>query len=596
MRPGKRHGERSRRQFLRGGLTGGMVGGLAAMTGGSAGCGPEGRSRAPGDDTVVDEAVLQGAERLAAVSYTPEERAAIIEGVEQHLALVAARRSFAPGFELAPATTYDPRPPALRLPPQPPATHALAPADAPALPGDEVSIAFAPLAHLGAWLRRKELSSVALTRLYLERLRRLGPELQCVVTLTETRAMDAAKRADLELAAGHDRGPLHGIPWGAKDLFDTAGVETAWGATPFKGRVPQSDAEVVRRLDDAGAVLVAKLSMGALAYGDLWYGGRTKNPWNPAEGSSGSSAGSAAAVAAGLVGFALGTETLGSIVSPSMRCGTAGLRPTFGRVPRTGAMPLCWSLDKVGPLTRHVDDAALVLATINGHDPRDPASLDVHFTWDGRAAPADARSPLRGVRIGRDPTWFEDASEVDVQALETARKLGAEIVDVVLPDLPYAAMLLILQAEAAAAFEAITLDGRDDQLTWQDPEAWPNTFRTARFVSAVDLVQADRLRRHVRDEIDRRLGDVDLWLGPSYADDLLLITNFTGHPSLTLRAGFETRAPRDLHGEDAAGPRHSVPHGITLWGRLFDEGRLCRVGQALETALGVAFRRPPAFG
>jgi len=581
----------SRRAFLRHGATGGLFGGLAALTG----CEP-GRTRHPRLPDAIDAQTVRAAERLAGVVYTDAERQQIVDVAEGQLELLQARRRFSPPQTLAPATTFDPRPVGFVPPRQPPSTRASVPAR-PAKPAGEVEIAHASIAQLGRWLRAKQISAVELTRLCLDRLGRLGPALSCVVTHTEALALEQARRADAELAAGRDRGPLHGIPWGAKDLFDTSGIETSWGATPYRGRIPQRDATVVRRLEQAGAVLVAKLSLGALAYGDQWYDGRTKNPWNPDEGSSGSSAGSSAAVAAGLVPFALGTETLGSIVSPSMRCGVTGLRPTFGRVSRTGAMALCWSLDKVGPLARHVEDCALVLAEINGHDRADPGSLDVHFAWDGtRGSDMDPARSLAGVRIGRVPSWFDDANEVELGALELARRRGAEIVDVELPNLPYDGLLTILQAEAAAAFEGLTLDGRDDQLAWQDLEAWPNTFRAARFIPAVDLVQADRLRRRTRDAMQDAFASsgADAMLGPSFADAMLVITNFTGHPSLTLRAGFIESPARDLHGRPAvdAAP-HRVPHGITLWGRLFDEGRLCRIGRALEAALGVADERAP---
>jgi Asp-tRNA(Asn)/Glu-tRNA(Gln) amidotransferase A subunit family amidase len=417
--------------------------------------------------------------------------------------------------------------------------------------------------------------------------------------LTEARARAQAQRADDELARGRYRGPLHGVPWGAKDLLDTAGVPTTFGAEPYRDRVPAGDAAVVSRLDEAGAVLVAKLSLGALAYGDIWHGGRTNNPWNLAEGSSGSSAGSAAAVVAGLVGFAIGTETLGSIVSPCMRTGATGLRPTFGRVSRVGAMPLCWSLDKIGPLARTVEDCALVLAAIGGHDPRDPSSLDVPLAFDFRAEVA-------GLRVGFSPPWFAGAgaTELDRAVLPALRRLGVETVELSLPDLPYDSLVLILLAESAAAFEELTLSDRDDLLTWQETAAWPNTFRLARFISAVDLVQADRLRRRVMQALDEVFAGVDAVVSPSYEGPLLVATNFTGHPSLTLRVGFQELPTRDeltlsdaqrkrTQAPSAAGQTHRVPHAITLFGRLFDEGTLCRLGRALEAELSVWAERPP---
>ncbi len=347
------------------------------------------------------------------------------------------------------------------------------------------------------------------------------------------------------------RGPLHGIPYGLKDLFDTAGVTTGWGAEPYADRVPATDAAIPQRLRAAGAVLLGKTTLGALAYGDLWYGGRTRNPWNPEEGSSGSSAGSASATAAGLCAFAIGTETLGSITSPSQRCGTTGLRPTFGRVSRAGAMPLCWSLDKVGPIARSVADCGTVLSVLNGADPADRGSIAAPFHWN-------ATRPLDGLRLGHVAEAFEAGSDGERAALEVARTLGLETVPVALPPLPYGALLDILYAEAAAAFEELTLSGRDDALTWQDADAWPNAFRRARFLSAVDLVQLDRLRTRVMEAVAGLFDDADVLIGP-FGGDMLVATNFTGHPCLHLRAGFETArdAPARIAGEPVSG-RHGI--------------------------------------
>jgi Asp-tRNA(Asn)/Glu-tRNA(Gln) amidotransferase A subunit family amidase len=433
--------------------------------------------------------------------------------------------------------------------------------------------------------------------LYLDRLERFDPKLRCVVTLTRDLALAQARQADLEIAAGKYRGPLHGIPWGAKDLVDTAGIPTTYGAEPYRNRVPSQDAAVVHRLHQAGAVLVAKLSMGALALNDIWFGGQTMNPWLPEEGASGSSAGPGAAIAAGLVAFAIGSETEGSIVSPAMRCGITGLRPTYGRVPRTGAMTLCWSLDKLGPMTRGVEDAMLVLQAINGPDPGDVASRPSHLDFDSAA-------PAQGLRIGYFPGWMKEspATDVDRAVLRDAAKLGMVPVEVALPDWPYGSLNLILFAEAAAAFEELTLSGGLDRLKVQVPDAWPNVFRQARFLSAVDFVQADRLRRAVALEMVRIFSQVDLLLVPSLRDEMLTIGNFTGHPSLTFRAGFvevaEARsdwAPDPAHPLPKFSPPRRVPHGVTLIGRLFDEGTLARAGLAFERALNVAVERPPGF-
>ena len=465
------------------------------------------------------------------------------------------------------------------------------------LPASDDDIAFAPVTRLSRWIERRALTSERLTTLYLDRLQRFDPRLRCVITLTRDLALTQARQADREIAAGRYRGALHGIPWGGKDLLDTAGIRTTYGAEPFRDRVPTTDAAVVRRLHDAGAVLVAKLSLGALALNDIWFGGQTMNPWLLEEGASGSSAGPGAATAAGLVGFAIGSETGGSIVSPSMRCGVTGLRPTYGRVARSGAMTLCWSLDKLGPMTRSVEDAMLVLRAISGPDPDDVASVPSRLDFD-------ATSGVQGLRLGYFPHWMQEspATDVDRHALDVARSLGMAPVEVSLPDWPFDSLNLILFAEAAAAFEELTLSRRVDELRAQVPDAWPNQFREARFLSAVDLVQADRLRRRVAMEMARLFSQVDLLLVPSLRDEMLVISNCTGHPSLTFRAGFvdvsEARsdwAPDPAHPLPRFSPPRRVPHGVTCIGRLFDEGTIARAGLAMERALGVVGERPAGF-
>jgi Asp-tRNA(Asn)/Glu-tRNA(Gln) amidotransferase A subunit family amidase len=465
------------------------------------------------------------------------------------------------------------------------------------LPIHDEDIAFAPVTRLSRWIENRKLSSERLTNIYLQRMERFNPTLRCVITPTRELAIAQAKQADQEIAAGHYRGPLHGIPWGAKDLLDTAGIPTTYGAEPFKNRVPGEDATVVKRLQQAGAVLVAKLSMGALALNDIWFGGQTMNPWLLEEGSSGSSAGPGAATAAGLVGFAIGSETGGSIVSPSMRCGITGLRPTYGRVPRTGAMTLCWSLDKLGPMTRSVEDAMLVLEAITGPDAGDVSSVPSRLDYD-------AGAKVEGLRVGYFPGWMKEApaTDVDREALKRVEKLGMVPVEAAIPNWPYDSLQLILFAEAAAAFEELTLTHGVDQLKMQVPDAWPNSFRQARFLSAVDFVQTDRFRRKVANEMGRLFSQLDVLLVPSLRDEMLTITNSTGHPSLTLRAGFvEVSEARSDWAPDPANPTakfsppRRVPHGITLIGRLFDEGRLASVALALERSFGVADERPPGF-
>jgi len=465
------------------------------------------------------------------------------------------------------------------------------------LPASDAEIAFAPVTRLSRWIETRKLSSERLTNIYLDRIARFDPKLRCVITLTRDFALKQARKADAEIAAGKYRGPLHGIPYGVKDLLDTAGIATTYGAEPFRNRVPTADSAVVRRLNDAGAVLIAKLSLGALALNDIWFGGQTMNPWLLEEGASGSSAGPGAATAAGLVGFSIGSETGGSIVSPAMRCGVTGLRPTYGRVPRSGAMTLCWSLDKLGPMTRSVEDAMLVLRAITGPDALDLGSVPSRLDYD-------ASAPVKGLRVGFFPQWMKDApaTDVDRAALETVRALGMVPVEATLPDWPYGTLMVVLFAEAAAAFEELTLSGEASQLKSQVKDAWPNLFRQARFLTAVDFVQADRFRRKVATEMARLFSQVDLLLVPSLRDEMLTISNFTGHPSLTMRAGFvqvgEARsdwAPDPAHPLPKFTPPRRVPHGITLLGRLFEEGTVARAGLALEKALNVVGENPQGF-
>jgi len=555
---------------------------------------------APEVGPAVSPATFVEAEKLVQFTLTSAEREQAAGNWRSAMAPAYERRvgprKFAPPDSLPPATRWNPL---LQ------GVHEGRAVDlfvrsgsaAPPLPTKEEDIAFAPLAQLSRWIETRQISSARLTRIYLDRIARFDPKLHCIITLTRDLALEQAREADKEIAAGRYRGPLHGIPWGGKDLLDTAGIPTTYGAEPYRNRVPEKDATVVRRLHEAGAVLIAKLSLGALALNDVWFGGQTKNPWLLEEGSSGSSAGPGSATAAGLVGFSIGSETGGSIVSPSMRCGVTGLRPTYGRVPRTGAMTLCWSLDKLGPMTRGVEDALLVLHAISGPDAGDFASIPSHLDFN-------ANAPVTGLRVGYFPKWMKEApaTGVDRAALETVRKVGMVPVEVSLPDWPYDSLYLILFAEAAAAFEELTLSGGLNELKMQVPDAWPNTFRQSRFLSAVDYVQTDRFRRAVAQEMDRLFSHVDLLLVPSLRDEMLVITNFTGHPSLTFRAGFvEVSEPRSDWAPDPAHPLpkfsapRRVPHGVTFIGRLFDEGTLGRAGIAMERALSVADERPPGF-
>ena len=541
----------------------------------------------------ISLADIEGAERLLGLAYTATERAQMLDNLDGQRELATARRGVTLDNSTPMASRFDPRLPGFAMP------HG---ADAlrysevvRKLPDDEEDIAFAPLTDLSHWVQSGQITSLALTEIYLGRIARLNPKLECFATVTDELARAEATAMDSLLAAGVWLGPLHGIPYGLKDLFDTKGITTGWGAEPFQNRVPETDAAVTTRLRAAGAVLLGKTTLGALAYNDLWYGGWTRNPWNLNEGSSGSSAGSASATAAGLCGFSIGTETLGSITSPSQRCGTTGLRPTFGRVSRTGGMALCWSLDKVGPICRSVEDTAMVLAAINGGDVTDRGSIAAPFQFDAQAS-------IDGMTLGYLPEAFEDgATDVDRAALEAAKDLGITVREVTLEDLPYPSLMTVVYAEAAAAFEALTLEDTDDTLRWQDDGAWPNTFRKARFLSAVDLVQTDRLRYRVMQALDEMMGGVDALIGPFSTGPMLVASNFTGHPCLHLRAGFEDIASRTAAslgagklttGEAEGEKTFTVPQGISLWGQLFDEGPLLSLGMALEQKLGVAERRP----
>lgn len=538
-------------------------------------------------------------EKLVQFPMTEAERAEAASSWRKTLAAVYERRvgpkKLALEDGLAPATTWNPMIPGVTSVVR--QDRFVRSPEAASLPTTDEDIAFATVAQLSRWIEKRQLTSTRLTNIYLQRLEKFNPQLRCAITITRDLALQQAKQADEEIAQGKYRGPLHGIPWGGKDLLDTAGIPTTYGAEPYRNRVPKEDAEVVKRLHAAGAVLVAKLSLGALALNDVWFGGQTMNPWLPEEGASGSSAGPGAATAAGLVGFSIGSETGGSIVSPSMRCGVTGLRPTYGRVPRTGAMTLCWSLDKLGPMTRGVEDALLVLKAISGPEARDTASLPSHLDFDANAS-------VKGLRVGYFPAWMKErpATEVDRAALETVKKLGMVPVEVSIPNWPYDCLNLILFAEGAASFEELTLSGGLRELREQVPDAWPNLFRQARFLSAVDFVQSDRMRRKVAEEMARVMSEVDLLLVPSLRDEMLVISNNTGHPSLTVRAGFvevskarSDWAPDPEHPLPTFNPPRRVPHGITLIGRLFDEGRLGTVGIALERAFGVVGERPPGF-
>ena len=516
--------------------------------------------------TITKEDILVAAS-LFGLRYTEAELDLMLAGVNDLPQRYAQLREISLANSVPPSLFFDPGTDAGKAPSGGinPAKRAKPPIGC---PDNLEELAFCTVEQLGHFLHTGQVTSVALTQMYLKRLKEIGPKLECVITLTEELAMQQAERADREIAAGKIRGPLHGIPWGAKDLLAVKEYPTTWGATPFKEQVIDEDAAVVQKLEEAGAVLVAKLTMGALAWGDVWFGGTTRSPWNLAEGSSGSSAGSGSATAAGLVGFAIGTETFGSIVSPSTACGLSGLRPTFGRVSRAGAMALCWSLDKIGPMCRWVGDCALVLDAIRGTshpvDQADPTTVEKPFRWPVQA-------DLSKLRIGYLADEFAGDYEFksqDAASLAVLRSLGANLVPIKLPAFPLEAMLIILWVESATAFDELTRSGEDDRLVRQVENAWPNRFRVARQIPAVEYLQANRIRTLVSQAMHELMSEFDVYVAPSLGANLLL-TNLTGHPTVCIPNGFRP---------------NGLPTTISLTGRLYDESTTLAVAQALQNA------------
>ncbi|MHC4568453.1 MAG: amidase, partial [Planctomycetota bacterium] len=461
----------------------------------------------------VTTAMLQEAERLAGLEFTDDERELMVDGLNKYLQNYRKLRDVPLGNSVVPAIQFNPVLPGMRLDK---VAGRLRMSKRPRrrVPSDLEDVAFWPVTDLARLIRSRKVTSTELTKMYLGRLKRHDPELKCVVTLTEELALKQAKRADEEIAVGNYRGPLHGIPWGAKDLLAVKGYPTTWGAMPYKDQVIDYDATVVKRLEAAGAVLIAKLTLGALAWGDVWFGGKTRNPWDPEKGSSGSSAGPASATAAGLVGFSIGSETHGSIVSPCTVCGTTGLRPTFGRVSRYGAMALSWSMDKIGPICRTVEDCAVVLHSVAGRDGKDSTLVDVSFNWDASVG-------AKALKVGYVKSAFEEKrgdeqwKANDLATLDVLRGLGLKLVPVELPDYPIETMGLILSVEAAAAFDELTRSGNDDLLVRQIKNAWPNRFREARTVPAVEYIQANRLRTLVMNAMQEKLAGIDVYVCPS---------------------------------------------------------------------------------
>ena len=515
---------------------------------------------------------IQSAEKIVGLRFSGKERKLMLENLRRNIRSYEQIREVILENHVPPSIQFNPVLPDMIIDKEPvPFTFSADPEIQ--VPENLQDLAFYPVTALAQLIRSRKITSVELTNLYLDRLKKYGPQLECVITLTEELALKQAKRADEEIDAGRYRGPLHGIPWGAKDLLATRGIRTTWGAMPYKDQVIESDATVVKRLEEAGAVLVAKLTLGALAMGDVWYGGKTKNPWNLEQGSSGSSAGSAAATSAGLVGFAIGTETLGSIVSPCTRCGVTGLRPSYGRVSRYGAMALSWSMDKIGPICRSVEDCALVFHAIYGPDGKDLTVIDAPFGWD-------PSSDLGQIRVGYLAKAFERKSrtkENDQATLETMRTLGIELVPFELPEFPARAISFVLGAEAAAAFDELTRSGGDDLLVRQGRGSWPNTFRQARFIPAVEYIQASRLRTLLMQKMAEKMKDIDVFVTPSYGGNSLLITNLTGHPTVVVPNGFDEKGN---------------PTSVCFIGNLFEEEKVLRVAKAYQDASGFHLQHP----
>lgn len=515
---------------------------------------------------------IAASEKVIGLEFTSKERKMMLDNVRRNLSRFRELRRVSLQNSVPPALLFNPVIPGMDLLKDRKPLK-MTEASGIQVPSNFEDLAFYPVTELAQLIKSRKITSTELTQLYIERLKKYGPRLECVITLTEELALAQAKRADKEIASGRYRGPLHGIPWGAKDLLSTKGIKTTWGAMPYKDRIIDVDATVVKRLEEAGAVLVAKLTMGALAWGDVWFDGKTKNPWNPEQGSSGSSAGSAAATAAGLVGFSIGTETWGSIVSPSARCGVTGLRPTFGRVSRYGAMALSWSMDKIGPICRSVEDCSLVFNAIYGPDGKDFTVVNLPFNWDPSL-------DLKDIRIGYLKKAFERKyknKKNDEASLEALRSLGVELVPFDLPELPVNALSFILNAEAAAAFDELTRSNRDDLLVRQVKQAWPNTFRQARLIPAVEYIQANRVRTLLMEEMAQKMKGIDVYIAPSFGGNNLLLTNLTGHPAVVVPNGFDEKGS---------------PTSISFIGNLFEEAKTLRIAKAFQDVTDFHHKHP----
>ncbi|MBI4539212.1 MAG: amidase [Gemmatimonadetes bacterium] len=525
----------------------------------------------------ITRETVAAAEALHGLEFTDAERELMLESLNERLALYEQLRSVAVPNSVPPAVQFDPVLPGTELPTER-TPFRMGRQPRVSLPAKLDEAAFLPVTQLSELVRTRQLSAVELTRMYVDRLHRHGAALECVITLTEERALERARRADEEIAVGRYRGPLHGIPWGTKDLMATRGYPTTWGTAPYKDQRFDYDASVVRRLDDAGAVLVAKLTSGELAQGDLWFGGRTRNPWKPEDGSGGSSAGPASATAAGLVGFSLGTETMGSILGPSARCGATGLRPTFGRVSRHGVMALSWSMDKVGAICRSVEDCAVVLNAIHGPDGLDPTVRDVPFNWNPDVRPSD-------LRVGYLESAFQDDDADrgrDLEVLDVLRSLGAKLIPLELPQgYPIEAIrLFVLDPEEGAAFDDLTRSNRDEFMLRQGPNDRPDRFRKARLIPGVEYLMANRVRTMLMGSMRSVMEGVDVLVAPARARNLSAITNLTGHPAVAVPSGF-----RD----------DGTPASMSFVGELYREDAVLALAKAYQDATAHHLRHPPRF-
>jgi len=517
--------------------------------------------------------VIRHAQSLLGLDFTEAEADSMLFDVTDNRRNFEEIRKVSINNEVAPAVTFNPLPIGFTFD-KTPSKFTPSLTSAVKLPVNKSDLAFMSVRELAELIRTKQISSLELTQFFLERLKTYDKQLACVITLTEDLAIQQAKKADAEIAKGKYRGLLHGIPYGAKDLLAKKGYKTTWGSVPFKDQVLDYDATVITRLEEAGAVLCAKLTLGELAWGDVWFGGTTKNPWNLKRGSSGSSAGSASSVSAGLLPFAIGSETLGSIVSPSSECGTTGLRPSFGRVPRTGAMALSWSMDKLGPICRTVEDCAIVFNAIKGTDGKDLSTIDASFSFNGN------RKDLKGIRIAYLKKDFDrnyPTKSQDSLSLVTLRKLGAELIPLELPNYPVGDMTIILSAEAATAFDELTRNGKDDMMVRQIKNAWPNSFRASRFIPAVEYLQANRLRTKLIQDMETKLKDIDVYVSPAFGNANLTLTNLSGHPCVVLPNGFRPEGR---------------PTSITFMGKLFGEGKLLEVAKIYQDATDFHKKHP----